>query len=104
MPNVEIPIANRKSQIENVIRMPTTGQLALLILAIAFFIVGGGVSLARLWLTQAPQLRISAKACLYFGLCAAVGVLIWHSIDRGDWLPIGDNFDALIWLSVLLVL
>jgi ABC-type uncharacterized transport system permease subunit len=83
---------------------PSTGQLALLILAIAFFIVGGAVSLARLKLPEHPRLRIAAKVCLYWGLLASIGVLVWHSIDRGRWIPIGDNFDAMIWLAILLVL
>src|SRR5439155_25794376 len=34
----------------------------------------------------------------------AIGVLVWHSATRGHWVPIGDNFDALIWLALLLAL
>ena len=37
--------------------MPTAGQLALLILSIAFFAVGGVLSLARTW-AQKPALRL----------------------------------------------
>jgi ABC-type uncharacterized transport system permease subunit len=33
-----------------------------------------------------------------------VALLIWHAASRGEWLPIGDNFDALIWLATLLAL
>src|SRR5687768_15036190 len=84
--------------------MPTTGQLALLVIAIAFFVVGGAISLARVRRPDVPKLRILAKACLYFGLLASIGVLVWHSLDRGQWLPLGDNFDAMIWLAILLVL
>ena len=83
--------------------LPTNGQLALLMLAVVFFCVGGGISLARLW-GDRGGLRIAAKACLYSGLCCALGVLIWHSIYRGNWFPLEDNFDALIWLGVLLAL
>jgi ABC-type uncharacterized transport system permease subunit len=82
---------------------PTAGQIALLILAIAFFAVGSGLSLARIrW--DKNKLRIAAKACWYSGVLAALGVLVWHSIARGSWLPMEDNFDTLIWLGVLLAL
>ncbi len=87
--------------------MPTLGQLALLLLAIVLFAVGGGVSLARLW-ADYRGLRLLAKACLWAGVCTALGVLVWHSINRyhatGRWLPLEDNFDALIWLGLLLSL
>jgi ABC-type uncharacterized transport system permease subunit len=83
--------------------MPTTGQLILLILAILFFAVGGGISLTRLrW--EREGARIAAKACLYGGLTTALAVLVWHCVRRGSWLPLEDNFEALIWLGVLLVL
>lgn len=83
--------------------MPTPGQLALLALSVALFAIGGGISLARLkW--NLGSLRVAAKACMYLGITAAVGVLVWHSIQRGDWRPINDNFDSLIWLAVLLAL
>lgn len=88
--------------------MPTTPQIALLLLAVAFFAVGGVLSYARLWAPAgaAPSnpLRVAAKACRYWGVVAAVAVLLWHSLTRGHWVPIGDNFDALIWLAVLLAL
>lgn len=83
--------------------MPTFGQISLLIVSIAFFAVGGGISLARLW-SRRPGLRIAAKACLYGGLTAGMAVLVWHSAGRGSWLPLEDNFDALIWLGLLLTL
>ena len=81
--------------------MPTPRQLALLFAAVALFAVGGGVSVARLW-WPTKALRLVSKSCLYFGLTAAVAVLAWHSGHRGRWVPVGDNFDALVWLAVLL--
>jgi ABC-type uncharacterized transport system permease subunit len=81
--------------------MPTPGQLALLFAAVALFAAGGGVSVARLW-WPTTALRIVGKNCLYWGLVSAVAVLVWHSAHRGQWLPVGDNFDALVWLAVLL--
>jgi ABC-type uncharacterized transport system permease subunit len=83
--------------------MPTSSQIALLFAAVAFFAIGGLISIARLrWNTRA--MRITSKSCLYWGMITAVGVLVWHSITRGRWVPIGDNFDALIWLALLLAL
>jgi ABC-type uncharacterized transport system permease subunit len=83
--------------------MPTNAQIALLIAAVLLFAIGGVVSITRAW-TNSNTVRLAAKSCSYFGLCAAIGVLIWHSITRGQWVPIGDNFDALIWLGVMLAL
>lgn len=83
--------------------VPNLGQLALLLAAIAAFAFGGGISLARLR-SDRPGLRVAAKACLYLGVCLAIGVIIWHSADRRSWAPLEDNFDTLIWLAVLLAL
>ena len=81
--------------------MPTVRQVILLCVAAALFVAGTGVSVARVWWPSA-SLRIVGKSCVYWGLATAVGVLAWHSASRGRWLPIGDNFDALVWLGVLL--
>ena len=81
--------------------MSTPGQLALLILSILLFAVGGVVSLLRIR-GERPGLRLIAKQCLYWGWLAAGAVLVWHSIHRGSWLPLEDNFDALVWLGFLL--
>src|SRR2546423_7350746 len=83
--------------------MPTNAQIFLLVVAVAFFAVGGVLSYVRLW-RHSNGMRIAAKACLYFGVVTAIGVLLWHSATRGRWVPIGDNFDALVWLAVLLAL
>jgi ABC-type transport system involved in cytochrome c biogenesis permease subunit len=82
--------------------MPNQGQIALLVLADALFVIGGIFSLLRLR-RNSNALRIACKSCLYWGLCVALAVLIWHSIMRGRWIPLGDNFDELIWLAVMLV-
>ncbi len=82
--------------------MPTPGQLVLLFTAAALFVVGGGLSVARAWWPTTAGLRVASKSCLYWGLAAAVGVLLWHDARRGRWVPVGDNFDALVWLAVLL--
>jgi ABC-type uncharacterized transport system permease subunit len=82
---------------------PTPGQLILLALSVVLFAVGGGISIARLQ-RNTEALRLGAKICMYFGITAAVGVIMWHSLHRGDWVPINDNFETLIWLAVLLSL
>src|SRR4051812_5145371 len=82
---------------------PTAGQIALLLASVALFAAGGGVSLARLWADR-ESLRVAAKACMYGGLLVGLGVLVWHSANRGNWLPLADNFDTLIWLGLLLAL
>jgi ABC-type uncharacterized transport system permease subunit len=83
--------------------MPKNGQIALLLVSVAFFAIGGMLSVLRLW-RNTNSIRIGGKACMYWGVTAAGGVLIWHSITRGTWVPVGDNFDALIWLALLLSL
>lgn len=100
---------------------PTAGQIGLLLAAIALFAAGVLLSLWRLWSERAPtdalpagpaptavargeRLRVAAKACTYGGIATALGVLVWHSVSRGNWLPLTDNFDALIWLGLMLAL
>ena len=82
---------------------PTTAQILTLVLAILLFSAGGLISLARRrW--DRESMRIAAKACLWTGLTVCVGVLVWHgmTIRSGRWLPLEDNFQAFIWLAVLL--
>ena len=86
---------------------PTAGQLGLLVVAIVLFAAGVALSAWRIWGTgtaQTERLRVAAKACTYAGLATAAGVLVWHSVDRRNWLPLADNFDSLVWLGLLLVL
>lgn len=82
---------------------PTVGQLVLLAVSIALFAAGIGASLARIrW--ERESLRVAAKACAYGGVLLGLGVLVWHSVGRRSWFPLEDNFDALIWLGLLLAL
>jgi len=82
---------------------PTAGQIALLFASVALFAAGWGLSLARLRADR-ESLRVAAKACMYGGLVVGLGVLVWHSANRGNWLPLSDNFDTLVWLGLLLAL
>ena len=82
---------------------PTLGQLALLAVSVALFAAGVGLSLARIrW--ERDALRVGAKACAYAGVLVGLGVLVWHAVGRRRWFPLDDNFDALVWLGLLLAL
>src|SRR5206468_3698647 len=86
---------------------PNAGQIGLLLAAVVLFAAGGIVSLSRMrWDRDGTKsgLRVSSKACLYGGATVALCVLVWHSFTRRSWLPLEDNFDALIWLGLLLAL
>ena len=88
--------------------LPHPGQITLLAVSAALFAAGLLLSLSRLWAApteaRSNALRVAAKAATYLGIVAAVGVLAWHSAGRGNWVPLGDNFDALIWLGLFLAL
>jgi ABC-type uncharacterized transport system permease subunit len=81
--------------------MPNLGQILLLCTSIALFAIAGLISLARQW-RDTRYSRVAAKAIAYTAILVALGVLIWHAIDRRRWLPLDDNFDAFIWLALLL--
>jgi ABC-type uncharacterized transport system permease subunit len=93
--------------------MPTTGQLALLIVAAALFAASVIASVLRSRKVAAapssaprgPQRAGPVTVgTLAGGIVASVGVIIWHAASRGHWLPINDNFEALVWLGALLAL
>src|SRR5436190_7444517 len=83
---------------------PTTAQLVVLIVSIIFLLIGGAISVLRVRAGRAPseRLRIAAKACFWSGVTGAIAVLVWHAVGRRDWIPLEDNFEALISLSVML--
>lgn len=83
--------------------MPTTGQLILLVIVIALFVAGGALSFARVW-WERRDLRIASRIFLGVGIVAAGVLLAWHAASRRNWVPIGDNFDALVWLATLLAM
>jgi len=74
-----------------------------LLIAVVWFAAAAILSITRLW-RDSDAMRIASKACLYCGIAVALFVLGWHSLQRGGWLPLQDNFDALIWLGLLLAL
>src|ERR1700742_4947132 len=81
--------------------VPATGQLALLIAATILIAGAAILSFVRIRLAS-DSLRVAGKALFYCGIVLGLGVLVWHSVRRGSWLPLQDNFDALIWLGLLL--
>ncbi len=80
---------------------PNAGQFALLSGAVGLFVLGGAISVARLW-RPSNALRLTAKSMAYFGICLALAALIWHCWQRGSWLPLEDNFEALVALAIML--
>ena len=83
--------------------VPHAGQLALLSAAAGAFAASGGLSLARLW-SDRNTLRLSSKVLLYVGIVFGIALLVWHAMARQSWVPLDDNFDAMIWLALLLAL
>lgn len=79
------------------------GQLGLLIFAIALYAAGGVTSITRAWADTRFTHRVS-RCFLGSGIVASLGVIVWHAISRGSWLPLEDNFDALVWLATLLAI
>jgi ABC-type uncharacterized transport system permease subunit len=75
---------------------PNFGQVALLMLSAGLFAAAAVGSILR---KQALVRWLGIS-----GTCVGITVLIWHSIDRGSWLPFDDNFDSLVWLALLLAL
>jgi ABC-type uncharacterized transport system permease subunit len=83
--------------------MPSTAQIILLILAILLFLAGGVCSVLRIW-SDRKSLPFISKACLWAGVAVSLSLILWHTMTRqaGNWLPLEDNFEAFIWLAVLL--
>lgn len=81
----------------------TVGQNALVIASAALFAAAAGISLARIrWESNLP--RLLSKALAYIGIVVGFAVLLWHSGNRGNWMPLGDNFDTLVSLGLLLAM
>lgn len=83
--------------------MLTTPQLILVAAAILLFLAGLGLSVARLRLDR-TGLRVAAKACSWSGVVVSVIAIVLHAAMRGgsNWLPLEDNFEAFVWMGVLL--
>jgi len=77
--------------------------MILLFICIAMFAVGGVVSLLRIR-QESEKLRIASKACTWGAVTSGLALIIWHASGRHQWLPLDDNFEALIWLGLILAL
>lgn len=84
--------------------MPHAGQTSLLAFCTAVFAAGGLCATVRLW-TGNERLRPWIRAAEWLGLVSLGAVLAWHILQRGlsgGWEPVGDNYEALLWLAFLL--
>jgi ABC-type transport system involved in cytochrome c biogenesis permease subunit len=79
----------------------TAGQIALILISAALFLLGALSSIARIW-RPGNTLRLTAKSLAYFGICFALAAVIWRSVARGSWLPMADNFETMATLAILL--
>ena len=77
--------------------------MSLLFICIALFATGSVLSLLRIR-RETESLRIAAKACSWTAITAGVALIAWHASARSQWLPLDDNFEALIWLGLILAL
>ncbi len=74
---------------------PTLGQIILAIGAAVVFAASVTVSIAR----SANRAVVIVLAII--GLVLSTSSLVWHAVDRGSWIPLDDNFDALLWLAIM---
>ena len=81
----------------------STGQFSLLGTAILLCMAATILSVARAW-SERRELERFSRICLALGILCSLGVIIWHAITRGSWIPMEDNFDAFLWLATLLAL
>lgn len=74
---------------------PSTGSLILAYAAAGLFLVGVIVSIVR------SKDRAFSMIAGLAGLVLAVAALVWHAVSHDQWLPLEDNFSALMWLGVM---
>ena len=77
--------------------------MILLFVCIALFAIGGMISLLRIR-RETESLRIAAKACTWSAVASGIALIVWHASGNHQWLPLDDNFEALIWLGLILAL
>jgi len=82
---------------------PNLAQVILLLSAALLFILGALASIARLR-HKSHAMSLLVKSLDYWGICGALTGLVWRCIDRGSILPLGDNFQTLAALGVLLAM
>ena len=75
--------------------IPTIAQLLLTAVAALLLLCG------TLAVIKNTESRAAAGLSLT-GVCFALAAQALHSVHRHDWMPLQDNFDALLWLAILL--
>jgi ABC-type uncharacterized transport system permease subunit len=84
--------------------MPASfGQITLVIVAAVCFLAATAASIVLLR-RESPALRLATRGLALAGLLCGLCVLVWHSVQGGDLLLLGDNFETLICLGLLLAL
>jgi ABC-type uncharacterized transport system permease subunit len=78
-------------------------QLSLLIVAILLFAIHEAASIAGSF-GPTPAKRVLSRGAFWSGVTALILLIVWHSVASGRWLPLGDNFTALVWLGLMLAL
>ena len=85
---------------------PNTGQLCACCLRRSVFSLWAGCyhAAARCAQRQPPVSALPPRLAPIGALPPPLVALVWHCIWRGNWLPLEDNFDTLIWLGFLLAI
>jgi ABC-type uncharacterized transport system permease subunit len=76
----------------------STGPFVLTALAAVLMVAAFAAALAQ------KIKRGLATTLAGLGTAAAAGALAWHCAHRGSFVPLRDNFDALLWLALLVAL
>jgi ABC-type transport system involved in cytochrome c biogenesis permease subunit len=90
-----------------IVAAPNPGQLALLGVAVLCFALQGMLSVYRVGAGQRPPSgnfdwgRVPPNHAGYVGILATIALIAWHAGARGQWTPLDDNFEALLWLGLL---
>ncbi|GIW75971.1 MAG: hypothetical protein KatS3mg104_1034 [Phycisphaerae bacterium] len=74
---------------------PTLGQVILTITAAGCFLVSVLISMFK------ASLRGYVLSFAVAGTVFSSVALVWHAVQRRSWLPLDDNFDAILWIAIL---
>ena len=82
--------------------MPTLLQIALLLISAGLFAACAAAALLKDRGHSTNMVARGVWMCRGVAIALAIVSLILHSADRGSFWPLEDNFDALVWLAVML--
>jgi ABC-type uncharacterized transport system permease subunit len=80
--------------------MPTLAHLALLSVSAGLLVASLLAAILRDQSTS-PLMPRAVWGCRIGAILTGVALLVWFGLDRGSLMPLRDNFDALVWLSLL---